>query len=162
MARLRYKFVEVQPVTAAALEGEVNRWVADGWRLDQVRFVGEAGRGARPALAFVSFVRDDGGGVVELGELDLGAAEPFEVEVDWTAARARTVATRAVKSAVRSVARSMIKAAVTPAAKAPAPAPASGKAARATAPRPAATPAPTPAAGSPRRSRARRGRGARG
>ena len=51
-----YKFVEVAPVTAEALEDAVNQTVALGWALDGVRFVmTEASK--RPAMAFVSFVR---------------------------------------------------------------------------------------------------------
>jgi hypothetical protein len=85
--KLRYKFVEVQPVTASAIEDCVNNWVGDGWRLDKVRFVGVDARGKRPSLAFISFVRSPTGGVIELGELDLGEAEPFDVEIDWGAAK---------------------------------------------------------------------------
>ncbi|MEZ4368417.1 MAG: hypothetical protein R2939_19380 [Kofleriaceae bacterium] len=55
---MRYKFVELSVVTEDALEGCVNRWVAEGWSFDGVRFVmSEASR--RPVMAFVSFVRDD-------------------------------------------------------------------------------------------------------
>ena len=51
-----YKFVEVAPVTAEALEQAVNDTVRDGWQFDGIRFVvTEASR--RPAMAFVSFVR---------------------------------------------------------------------------------------------------------
>lgn len=55
---LRYKFVEVAPVTDESLEQTVNRWVAEGWHLEGIRFVtSEASR--RPAMAFVSFIRED-------------------------------------------------------------------------------------------------------
>jgi len=56
---VRYKFVEVAPVTDDKLEATVNRWVGDGWSLDTIHF---AMRDAshRPAMAFVSFVRDAG------------------------------------------------------------------------------------------------------
>jgi hypothetical protein len=58
---LRYKFVELSVVTDESLEQVVNEWVARGWHLDAIRFVvGEASR--RPVMAFVSFVREDGGG----------------------------------------------------------------------------------------------------
>ena len=99
---LRYKFVEVAAVTAASLEDTVNQWVGEGWQLDAIRFVtGEAAK--RPKLAFVSFVRDEDGGerevelpavssirrgrpkLVDLGELDLGEAAPFEADLDWSA-----------------------------------------------------------------------------
>ncbi|MCB9575178.1 MAG: hypothetical protein H6709_24135, partial [Kofleriaceae bacterium] len=55
---VRYRFVEVATVTAAALERAVNHGVGDGWRLDDIRFV-VAGGARRPTMAFVSFVRDD-------------------------------------------------------------------------------------------------------
>lgn len=55
---LRYKFVEVSPVTDESLEQTVNRWVAEGWHLEGIRFVtSEASR--RPVMAFVSFIRED-------------------------------------------------------------------------------------------------------
>jgi hypothetical protein len=104
---LRYKFVELTAVTAASLEDTVNQWVGDGWQLDAIRFVtGEQAK--RPKMAFVSFVRDDDGEgreidvpavstirrgrpkIVELGELDLGDAEPFEADLDWASAQKKT------------------------------------------------------------------------
>jgi hypothetical protein len=51
-----YKFVEVAPVTAEALELAVNEWVAQGWALDGIRFV-MTEHSRRPQLAFVSFAR---------------------------------------------------------------------------------------------------------
>ncbi|MGD8858726.1 MAG: DUF4177 domain-containing protein [Myxococcales bacterium] len=54
----RYKFVELSTVTDQDLEREVNRWVAEGWELDDIRFV-VTEHSRRPAMAFVSFVRDD-------------------------------------------------------------------------------------------------------
>ena len=84
MARRRYKFVEVQPVTAAGLEEVVNRWVADDWQLERVSFAGTTKDG-RPAIAFVALVRDPLVGAIELGELDLGEPEPFDAEVEWSA-----------------------------------------------------------------------------
>jgi len=54
---LTYKFVELSIVTDESLEACVNQWVARGWTLDGIRFVTtEASR--RPAMAFVSFVRE--------------------------------------------------------------------------------------------------------
>lgn len=101
---LRYKFVELTAVTAGALEDTVNQWVGEGWQLDAIRFViGEAAK--RPKMAFVSFVRDDEVGardvelpevssirrgkprIVDLGELDLGDAEPYEADLDWASAQ---------------------------------------------------------------------------
>ena len=78
---MKYRFVEVEVVTAAKLEAVVNEWVERGWQLDAIRFVvGDGER--RPRMAFVSFFRD----VVrheDLGELDLGESEPLELEMDW-------------------------------------------------------------------------------
>lgn len=55
---LIYKFVELSIVTSETIEEAVNAWVAQGWHFDGVRFVTtEASR--RPAMAFLSFVRDD-------------------------------------------------------------------------------------------------------
>ena len=57
MRRLVYKFVELSTVTDDRLEAVVNEWVAAGWVLDGIRFaMAEASR--RPAMAFVSFVRE--------------------------------------------------------------------------------------------------------
>jgi hypothetical protein len=55
---LRYKFVELSIVTDETIEACVNEWVAEGWTLEGIRFVtSEASK--RPAMAFVSFTRDD-------------------------------------------------------------------------------------------------------
>jgi hypothetical protein len=79
-----YRFVEVEVVTAEALEVVTNLWVERGWQLDAIRFViGDGER--RPRMAFVSFVRDEVKHV-ELGEIDFGEAAPFEVEMDWAEA----------------------------------------------------------------------------
>jgi len=55
---LRYKFVELSIVTDETLEDCVNDWVGQGWQLDGVRFV-TTEHSKRPAMAFVSFTRDD-------------------------------------------------------------------------------------------------------
>ena len=55
---VRYKFVEVAPVTAETLEKMVNARVAEGWQLDVIHFAMREGS-HRPAMAFVSFIRDD-------------------------------------------------------------------------------------------------------
>ncbi len=52
---VRYKFVEVAPVTDEALEDTVNTWVADGWHLDAIHFAMREGS-HRPAMAFVAFI----------------------------------------------------------------------------------------------------------
>ncbi len=54
---LRYKFVELSTVTDEALEHAVNHWVAQGWQLDDIRFV-ITEHSRRPAMAFVSFTTE--------------------------------------------------------------------------------------------------------
>lgn len=54
---LQYKFVELSIVTDETLEACVNEWVARGWTLEGIRFV-MSEHSKRPAMAFVSFVRD--------------------------------------------------------------------------------------------------------
>ena len=57
---LRYKVVETSSVTDEELERIFNEWSARGWQLDGVRFaMSESSK--RPAMAFVTFTRDDGG-----------------------------------------------------------------------------------------------------
>jgi len=57
---LRYKVVETSSVTDEELERIFNEWSARGWKLDGVRFaMTDASR--RPAMAFVTFVREDAG-----------------------------------------------------------------------------------------------------
>jgi len=55
---MRYKFVELSTVTDQDLERTVNEWVGQGWQLDAIRFV-VTEHSRRPAMAFVSFVRED-------------------------------------------------------------------------------------------------------
>lgn len=53
---LQYKVVETTTVTEESLEEILNRWSAEGWQLDSIRFVtSEASK--RPAMAFVLFTR---------------------------------------------------------------------------------------------------------
>lgn len=54
---VRYKFVELSTVTDDTLEHAVNHWVAQGWQLDDIRFV-ITEHSKRPAMAFVSFTRE--------------------------------------------------------------------------------------------------------
>ena len=55
---MRYKVVETSNVTDEELERILNEWTARGWLLDGVRFaMSDASR--RPAMAFVTFTRDD-------------------------------------------------------------------------------------------------------
>lgn len=54
---LRYKFVELSPVTDETIEECVNEWVGKGWILDGIRFV-TTDHSKRPQMAFVSFTRE--------------------------------------------------------------------------------------------------------
>jgi hypothetical protein len=54
---IQYKFAEVAPVTAEALESVVNEGIREGWRLDVIHFV-TRDNSHRPAMAFVAFIRD--------------------------------------------------------------------------------------------------------
>lgn len=54
---LEYKFVELSIVTDDELEKVVNEWADQGWELEDIRFIMTA-HSKRPAMAFVSFVRD--------------------------------------------------------------------------------------------------------
>ncbi|MCG8417756.1 MAG: hypothetical protein MJE77_07410 [Proteobacteria bacterium] len=77
---LRYKFVELSIVTDDTIERTVNEWVAKGWILDGIRFVTtESSR--RPAMAFISFVREDsepvdGGGAAPVSPYGGGKTGP--------------------------------------------------------------------------------------
>ena len=54
----RYKVVETSDVTDAALEQILNEWTARGWKLDALNFaMRESSK--RPAMAFVTFTRDE-------------------------------------------------------------------------------------------------------
>jgi hypothetical protein len=54
-----YKVVETSDVTDSALEGILNEWTAQGWRLESIHFaMRESSR--RPAMAFVMFARELG------------------------------------------------------------------------------------------------------
>jgi hypothetical protein len=58
---VRYKVVETSSVTEEELERILNEWSERGWQLDGVRFaMSDASR--RPAMAFVTFVREQEGG----------------------------------------------------------------------------------------------------
>jgi len=61
---LRYKFIEVTPVSDLDLEEAINPVVADGWQLDAIHFVMREAS-YRPVMAFVSFVRRDDEGSAE-------------------------------------------------------------------------------------------------
>ena len=54
---IQYKFIELSIVTDETIEEAVNAWVSRGWQWDGIKFVTtETSR--RPAMAFLSFVRD--------------------------------------------------------------------------------------------------------
>jgi hypothetical protein len=55
-----YKVVETSIVTDESLEKILNEWTASGWHLEGIHFaMREASK--RPAMAFVLFIREDGG-----------------------------------------------------------------------------------------------------
>lgn len=58
---LRYKVVETSDVTDASLEQILNEWTGRGWKLDAIQFaMRESSK--RPAMAFVTFTREDAAG----------------------------------------------------------------------------------------------------
>ena len=76
---LRYKFVELSIVTDETLEQLVNEWVGQGWQLDAIRFV-VTEHSRRPAMAFVSFTRNEPPGPVERTRLRVITADDNDVE----------------------------------------------------------------------------------
>ena len=57
MARLEHKVVEVMNVTDHDLEQRMNAAAADGWMLERIDYVREAGV-RRPQMAFLFFTRE--------------------------------------------------------------------------------------------------------
>ena len=55
-----YKVVETSDVTEDALERILNEWTAQGWRFEMMQFA-MRDSSKRPAMAFVTFVRDAAG-----------------------------------------------------------------------------------------------------
>ena len=56
--RTVWKFVEISLVTDEAIEEVVNEWARKGWTLEGIRFaMRDSSR--RPAMAFVSFIREE-------------------------------------------------------------------------------------------------------
>ena len=53
---LEYKVVETSTVTDDVLEGLINEWVAQGWDLEDIRFVVRE-TSHRPVMAFILFIR---------------------------------------------------------------------------------------------------------
>ena len=58
---IRYKVVETSDVSDVELERILNEWTAQGWTLDSMQFA-MRDSSKRPAMAFVTFVRNDGEG----------------------------------------------------------------------------------------------------
>jgi hypothetical protein len=57
---LTYKVIELSNVTDDDLESTLNEWVAKGWALEGIHFaMRESSK--RPAMAFVTFTREDEG-----------------------------------------------------------------------------------------------------
>ena len=57
---MEYKVVETSNVCDEELERILNEWTAQGWKLDTMQFaMRESSR--RPAMAFISFIREDAG-----------------------------------------------------------------------------------------------------
>jgi len=55
---VRYKIVETSNVTDEELERILNEWTAQGWQVDTLHFaMRESSK--RPAMAFVSFTREE-------------------------------------------------------------------------------------------------------
>ena len=54
-----YKVVETSDVTDLRLEEILNEWTQRGWRLESMQFA-MRDSSPRPAMAFVTFTRDDG------------------------------------------------------------------------------------------------------
>jgi hypothetical protein len=58
---VRYKVVETSEVTEDVLERILNEWTRQGWNLAGIQFaMRESSK--RPAMAFVTFTRDEGNG----------------------------------------------------------------------------------------------------
>jgi hypothetical protein len=57
---LVYKVVETSDVSEDALERILNEWTARGWRFEMMQFA-MRDSSKRPAMAFVTFVREDDG-----------------------------------------------------------------------------------------------------
>ena len=54
-----YKVVETSDVSAEELERILNEWTAQGWRFETMQFA-MRDSSKRPAMAFVTFVRNGG------------------------------------------------------------------------------------------------------
>ncbi len=58
---LEYKVVETSDVSDVELERILNEWTAQGWKLDMMQFA-MRDSSKRPAMAFVTFTREESGG----------------------------------------------------------------------------------------------------
>ena len=61
---VEYKVVELSMVSAEDIESTLNEWTAKGWSFDTIQFA-MRDSSKRPAMAFVTFTRDDGGATDE-------------------------------------------------------------------------------------------------
>ena len=61
---IRYKVVETSDVSDLELERILNEWTKQGWRLDAIQFA-MRDSSKRPAMAFVTFTRDDAEGAAD-------------------------------------------------------------------------------------------------
>jgi hypothetical protein len=55
---IRYKVVETSDVSDTELERILNEWTKQGWTLDAIQFA-MRDSSKRPAMAFVTFTRDE-------------------------------------------------------------------------------------------------------
>jgi hypothetical protein len=55
---LIWKVVEVSSVTDVEIEEVLNKWTAEGWKLDNIQFaMRDSSR--RPSMAFISFTKSE-------------------------------------------------------------------------------------------------------
>ena len=53
-----YKVIELSSVTDDEIENALNQWTAEGWTFESIHFaMRESSK--RPAMAFISFTRDE-------------------------------------------------------------------------------------------------------
>ena len=55
---LKYKVVELATVSEDMIEGTLNEWTAQGWKLDGLHFAMRESQ-KRPSMAFVLFTREE-------------------------------------------------------------------------------------------------------
>lgn len=53
-----YKVVELATVTDEEMEKVLNKWTAEGWKLDGMQFAMRE-QSKRPSMAFVTFTREE-------------------------------------------------------------------------------------------------------